>query len=401
MSKLNDLIQQYCPNGVEYKHIWEITSWDKRFKEVENSKQSKIDKYHYYFAAELDSIIDKSGDVKVLTTNKTDLHTTDELAGNNIVNAEIVCIPGGGNPIVQYYNGKFVTGDNRIARVLDINELNAKYLYYVMNSQLKTIASFYRGSCIKHPAMASVLNLEIPVPPFPVQEEIVRILDKFTELEQELEQELELRKKQYEYYRDKMLSLSDYNGEVDMVPLSECTIRLKGSPVTAGQMKYMAVNNGTITIFGGGATKIMTNEEHTSKFKIISTPSVLIKSRGIVDVEFCDFPYTFKQEMWAYAGKENLNSKYLYYFLQTQVPKLRVKGSQMGSMPQIKLDDTESINVPIIDIKEQNRIVEILDKFSILTSDISEGLPAEIKMRHQQYEYYRDKLLNFKKLEVA
>ena len=125
-----------------------------------------------------------------------------------------------------------------------------------------------------------------------------------------------------------------------------------------------------------------------------------IDERAISPSSF-DFPYTFKQEMWAYEGLKDLDTKFLYYYLQTKVDMLRYKGSIMGSMPQIKLDDTETIMVPIIDINEQKRIVDILDKFSTLTEDISKGLPAEIKMRHQQYEYYRDKLLNFKRLEVA
>ena len=212
-----DYLEQCCPEGVEYKFLWEITSWDKRFKEVDNSKQAKIDKYHYYFAAELDDIIDKTGDIKILTTSKTDLYTTKELASNNVVNAEIVCIPGGGNPVVQYYNGEFVTGDNRIARVLDINELDTKYLYYAMNIQLKTIASFYRGAGIKHPNMASVLDLKIPIPPLPVQKEIVRILDKFSTLTNSISEglpaEIKLGHRRYEYYRDELFKFEKLESE--------------------------------------------------------------------------------------------------------------------------------------------------------------------------------------------
>lgn len=210
MNKLIEQIEKYCPDGVEYIPLWQLTSWDKRFKEVENSKQIRIDEYHYYLAAELNSIISENGDIKILTTSKTDLYTTEELAGDNVVDAEIICIPWGGNPIVQYYNGKFVTSDNRIARVLDANKLNTRYLYYAMINKIKTIASFYRGSGIKHPAMANVLNIEIPVPPMPVQEEIVRILDKFskltTDISEGLPAEIKMRHQQYEYYRDKLLS---------------------------------------------------------------------------------------------------------------------------------------------------------------------------------------------------
>ena len=119
----------------------------------------------------------------------------------------------GGTPNVKYYNGKFVTGDNRIATSLDTRVLNNKFLYYWMQSKINIISKFYRGSGIKHPSMKDILDIQIPVPPLEVQCKIVRILDRFTELEVEFEAklkaELEARKKQYEYYRDKILNFDD------------------------------------------------------------------------------------------------------------------------------------------------------------------------------------------------
>ena len=197
-------------DGVEYKHLWELTVWDKRFNNVEQYKQNKILKYHYYLAKDLIPLLVKEGKVKVLTTNESNLYTTDEFTGENVVDREVVAIPWGGNPIVQYYNGKFITSDNRIATVLDANILNTKFLYYFMKSKLKVIESFYRGASIKHPNMEKVLDLEIPVPPLEVQQNIVRILDQFdtlcTDITTGLPAEIEAVQKQYEYYRDKLLS---------------------------------------------------------------------------------------------------------------------------------------------------------------------------------------------------
>ena len=111
-------------------------------------------------------------------------------------------IPWGGNANVQYFKGKFLTSDNRLATSLDLKYLNNKYLYYIMLNRSDEIQSFYQGSGIKHPSMAKVLELKIPIPPLPIQQEIVRILDSFTQLEAELE----AGKKQYEFYREGLLS---------------------------------------------------------------------------------------------------------------------------------------------------------------------------------------------------
>ena len=210
MTKLEQLIEELCPNGVEYLPLWSLTAWDKRFNAVEKDKQKKILKYNYYLAADLKNLERENGNVKILTTSITDLWANEEDVEERLSNAEIVCIPWGGNPIVQYYKGKFITGDNRIAIVLDSNQLNTKYLYYYLLKMLPDISSYYRGSGIKHPDMSKVLDIPIPVPPLPVQSEIVRILDNFTELTAELTAELSARKKQYEYFEHHLLFDNDY-----------------------------------------------------------------------------------------------------------------------------------------------------------------------------------------------
>ena len=377
MSKLSELIQQYCSDGVIYSTVGKKLGVN-RGKRLTKSQLLNNGKYTVYHGSKYTPL--------------------GFYASSNVKGNTTIVVNTGGIGGVKYCEENFWCSDGSFW-IGHTDDMNDKFVYYWISKFEEWFTTQKRVGGVPTIDRDTVASIEIPVPPMPVQEEIVRILDKFTELETELETELSMRKKQYEYYRDKLLSLEDYEGEVKLVHCQECTYRLRGSSVTAGYMKNMAVNGGTIIIFGGGATRVMTDEEHTSEFKIITIPSVLVKSRGIVDVEYCDFPYTFKQEMWAYVGKEQLNTKYLYYFLQKNVQRLRDKSSQMGSMPQIKLDDTNSLEVPIIDMTEQKRIVNILDKFSKLTTDISEGLPAEIKMRHQQYEYYRDKLLNFKRLE--
>lgn len=205
--KIRELIQTLCPDGVEYKRMWELTTWDKKFNGISRYKQPSVIKYHYFLANELKNLATEEGNVKLLFTSTSEQGvTTEDKVGKYLCEGEIVAIPWGGNPQVQYYKGKFVTSDNRIATSNDTCRLSNKFLYYWMISKLPIIASFYRGSGIKHPSMAKVLDLKIPVPPLPVQEEIVRILDTFTNVVEVLETELDARVRQYEYYRDKLLT---------------------------------------------------------------------------------------------------------------------------------------------------------------------------------------------------
>jgi type I restriction enzyme S subunit len=131
MSKIDELIKQLCPDGVELKKLWEVTYWDKRFNAVENYKQPQIVRYKYFLASELKPLIVEGGDIKILTTNISNLYTSEDLAEDNYSEGEIIAIPWGGNPIIQYYNGKFLTSDNRIAVSIDSNYLNTKYLIFI------------------------------------------------------------------------------------------------------------------------------------------------------------------------------------------------------------------------------------------------------------------------------
>ena len=130
MSKIYELIQEHCPEGVEVRYLWEVTAWDKKFNAVDNHKQKKTSKYTYLLASALRKLASEEGSVKLLSTGgEVYGYTTEELAGKNISEGEIVAIPWGGKATVQYYNGKFVTADNRIATSLDKDYLDNKYLY--------------------------------------------------------------------------------------------------------------------------------------------------------------------------------------------------------------------------------------------------------------------------------
>ncbi|OCG41986.1 restriction endonuclease subunit S [Gilliamella sp. Bif1-4] len=368
---------------VEFLPLWKVTTWDKKFNSVDNHKQKHIIKYNYLLANELKVLISNNGNVKLLTTNTSDLWTTEKLAGKRVSEGEIVAIPWGGNANVQYYKGKFLTADNRIATSNNPNLLSNKYLYYFLLAKKELLNSFYRGSGIKHPNMAQVLDLLIPIPPISIQTEIVRILDTFTALTTELTAELTTRKKQYNYYRDKLLTFQE--DEVEWKNLGEIAKIKNGKD-------WKKLGDGDIPVYGTGGVMGYVNTHAYNK------PTVLIPRKGsITNIFYLESPFWNVDTIYyTEIDEEEIIPKFFYYYMKTiDLTKLDT-GSGRPSLTKAILDN---INIPIPPLKEQARIVEILDKFDVLTNSITEGLPREIELRQKQYEYYRNLLLNFPKVE--
>ena len=290
---------------------------------------------------------------------------------------------------------------NNHAHVLKFETyVERKFVEYYLNNL--DISEYVSGAAQPKLNQANLNRIPIPLPPLSVQSRIVEILDKFTALEAELEQqlqaELELRKKQYQHYREQLLNFSytppsEFN--VVYKKLGEICTRTTGTKITAGKMKALHKDNAPIKIFAGGKTFAFVDYGDIPEKDIYTIPSVVVKSRGIVEVEYYDKPFSHKSEMWSYASKTSeLDTKFLYYYLKTLEFDLQRVASKM-QMPQIAISDTESLPIPLPPLSEQERIVEILDKFDTLTNSISEGLPLEIQLRRQQYEYYREQLLAF------
>ena len=184
---------------------------------------------------------------------------------------------------------------------------------------------------------------------------------------------------------------------VEYVKIKDYFIRLKGTSITAAKMKEIASNDGEIKVFAGGKTVINAYEKDIPKANITRVPAVLVQSRGVIDVVYYDNPFTFKNEMWAYTHNEQTTVKYLYYFLSTQVNKMRESASGMGSLPQISLKVTEEMQIPLPPLSIQSEIVHILDSFTSLTAELT----AELTARQKQYAFYRDYLLDFSNEDVT
>ena len=273
--------------------------------------------------------------------------------------------------------------------------LNSKFLYHYLLTQRFKILSRVRRASIPRLSKESFDKIQIPIPcpenpekSLAIQAKIVRILDTFTELTAELT----ARKKQYNYYRDQLLTFEE--GEVELVPLAndhffEIANRgrrpVKASLRIPGETPYYGANN--VQDYVEGHT-------HDGEF-------VLIAEDGSASLEKYSIQYAVGM-FWAnnhvhvVAGKEGVNTRYLYHLLCTLnfIPYL--SGGGRAKLTKGKLSE---IPIPIPPLPEQARIVAILDKFDTLAHSISEGLPREIELRQKQYEYYRDLLLNFPKSE--
>ena len=168
--------------------LWTVTTWDKKYNAVDRTWQPQTIKYNYLLSDELDNINIGEGNVRLLYTGKDIGYTTEELAGENLCEGEVVSIPWGGTPSVKYYKGKFVTGDNRIATSNNPKELSNKYLYYYLRGHISEIASYYRGAGLKHPSMKDVLKMKISYPSLANQN---KICDQFDAIERIIEQRTE------------------------------------------------------------------------------------------------------------------------------------------------------------------------------------------------------------------
>ncbi|WP_462274102.1 restriction endonuclease subunit S [Filifactor alocis] len=246
-------------------------------------------------------------------------------------------------------------------------------------------------------------KIEIPIPSLETQEKIVKILDKFTNYVTELQ----ARTNQYQYYRDMLLSeesltkiseqlFVEANNSIYYEKISNLCLRQKGINITAKEMKELDKENGAVKIFAGGNTVARVDVEDIGEEHIINKHSVIVKSRGNIDFEYYDNPFSHKNEMWSYSTLNDniLNIKFLYYVLKSNL-KYFLDNSISGKLPQISIGITDNYKIPVPSIEIQNKVVEILDKFQSLLADTKGLLPQEIEQRQKQYEYYREKLLTF------
>ena len=184
---------------------------------------------------------------------------------------------------------------------------------------------------------------------------------------------------------------------VEWKKLGEIARRNKGIPITARQMSELASSDGNVRVFAAGSTIADIDETKLPKNCAHKLPSIIVKSRGYIDFEFYEKPFTHKNEMWSYSFVNKQEGKFIYYFLTTKKEIFRTKAKANSvKLPQLCVADTDNYLIPIPSIEKQNRIVGILDTFTASVDNLKE----QIAQRRKQYEYYRDQLFYASKADL-
>ena len=323
---------------------------------------------------------------------------------------------------IFYVDFPFWNVDTIYYTEIDTSKLKPKFFYYFM----RTIDLMALDTGSGRPSLTQKIldKIKIPIPPLETQQKIVKILDKFTELEATLEATLEaelaLRKRQYQYYRDFLLDFDNQIGggiadgyqcrlkDVVWKTLGEVGTLIRGNGLQKKDFTedgIPAIHYGQIyTHYGTFAskTKSFVSARLAEKLKKAQYGDVLIAgtSENIQDVMtpvgWLGGEIVFSGDMFAFRPNTEINTKYLTYMLQTTMfQKYKEKYAQGTKVIRVKGENFLKFEIPIPPIPEQEKIVAILDKFDTLTHSISEGLPHEIALRRKQYEYYREQLLAF------
>ncbi|MDU9794265.1 restriction endonuclease subunit S [Helicobacter pylori] len=303
----------------------------------------------------------------------------------------------------------------------NITKLNNKFLYYFLLTKINFLYSLAGGGAQPNLSSNQILQqITIPIPPLEIQQEIVKILDAFTELNTELK----ARKKQYQYYQNMLLDFKDihlnHKDAKEKLAQKSYPKRLKTLIQTLAPKGVEFRKLGEVCESTNKKTlKISEVSEVKNKgmYPVINSgrdlygyyhdfnndgENITIASRG----EYAGFINYFNEKFFAgglcypYKVKDTneLLTKFLYFYLKTNEIQIMENLVSRGSIPALNKADIETLTIPIPPLEIQQEIVKILDQFSILTTDLLAGIPAEIKARKKQYEYYREKLLTFKPL---
>ena len=436
MSELTKLLTSYCPNGVEYKKIGEIGVLfggltGKSKEDFKNGNAKFITYRNIYSNPSLDlNIQDK---VKILDDEKQHIvrygdilftgssETPDECGMSSVVTVQTN---------EDLYLNSFCFG----LRLHNLEEYNLHFLKHLLRSndvrgQIKQTAS---GVTRYNISKKRFVNISIPVPPIEVQTKIAEILDRFAEYAAELQAELQARKQQYEYYRNLLLTFNPsaygcgtddeqkdgvttwggHNYKIQWKKMGEIGTFIRGNGLQKKDFTESGVgciHYGQIyTHYGTFATKTKSfvSESFAQKLRKAKTGDIVIAttSENVEDVG--------KAVAWlgnediaisgdAYIYTHEQNPKFIAYLFQTErflaFKKMNVSGTKVT---RISGDSLAKYPIPIPPLELQEKIVAILDRFETLVNDLTNGLPAEIAAVKDQYEYYRNKLLTFKKLSA-
>lgn len=386
MSKLEELIEQFCPNGVEYKTLGDvdivnlIMGTSPKGNSISEKSENGIE-FHQGKTFFGDQYLKKShlytsNPVKIAPAESIIMSVRAPVGDCNITNREIAIGRG-------------------LCSLVGKDRLETKFLYYFISANINEFKKKSNGSTFEAINTNDIKSIRFPFPPLEVQREIIRILDNFTELTSELiaelTSELTARKKQYEYYRDELLSS---NIKIKLFPLGEIAVNLdsKRKPITKASRE-----KGQYPYYGAsGIVDYVKDYIFDGDYLLISEDGANLLSRNT------PIAFSISGKNWVnnHAHILKFESMITQRYVEIYLNSIDLsKYISTAAQPKLTQDNLNKIMIPLPEFSEQEKIVEILDTFDSLCNDISEGLSAEIEARQKQYEYYREKLLTFKELK--
>ncbi|HDL3903376.1 TPA: restriction endonuclease subunit S, partial [Mannheimia haemolytica] len=328
---------------------------------------------------------------------------------------ETITIAGSGAyaGFLMYWNEPIFLGDAFSVKP-DLDILITKYVYHFLLSKQQWIFNLKKGSGVPHVYPKDLAILEIPIPPLEIQQKIVKTLDKFTELEATLEATLEaelaLRKKQYQYYRETLLTFPqdlDRGGYNDITKAIGQVVGKNAHPTVVWKslgeigearmckriLKEQTSNVGDIPFYKIGTFGKKPNayisrelfEDYKQKYSYPRKGNILISASGTIGrTVIFDGEDSYFQDsniVWIENDESQVLDKFLFYLYQIADWNI----AEGGTIQRLYNDNLKKLKIPVPPLSEQQKIVNILDKFDSLTNSITEGLPKEIKLRREQY----------------
>ncbi len=392
MNRIEKLIAELCPDGVEFRELGEVCKVlrGSRLTKKELSNEYQYPVFHggliplgYYYKYNR-----KANQTMIINTGSI---------------GEVVWSP------VDFWSsdGTFTIETSK--------NISDKFIYFFLKTQETYLKSQKREGGVPTIDRDTIKKIKIPLPPLAIQEEIVKILDTFTQLEAELEAELEARKKQYEYYRNELLRPKMINGkwllngkEMEWKELGEVCLPTNNIKWKESKKSYRYIDLASVSRENHVITEtIEINAENAPSRaqKIVKKDDVIFATTRPTLQRFTIIDNNYDGEIVSTgfcvlrADTTQVLPKWIYYSIYTSTFNNYVEKNQEGSAyPSISDEKIKALKIPIPSLSEQERIVAILDKFDALVNDLSVGLPAELNARRKQYEYYRNKLLTFKPL---
>ncbi len=380
MSRLQQLIKELCPNGVEYKRLDEvadITMGTSPKGDTISSDPSAGIEFHQGKTHFGDLVLNCSGmytsaPVKMAEPGSIVMSVRAPVGDTNITDRKIAIGRG-------------------LCAIFAKSIVETKFIYYCLNSYINNIKRMATGATFEAINTNDVKSIKIPFPPLPIQQEIVRILDSFTELIKELNAELDARRKQYEYYRNLLISNTD---KIEWKTIDQISINhdSKRKPIPKAKRR-----SGAYPYYGAsGIVDYIDDYIFDGEYLLVSEDGANLLSRNT------PIAFSATGKIWVnnHAHVLEFSNYATRRYIEVYLNSINLsKYISAAAQPKLTQENLNRIPIPFPPLKEQQRIVDILDRFDTLINDPNIGIPAEIEARQKQYEYYRDKLLDFK--EVA